>query len=132
MLTGHIENLLLPGTRKYPLDAVKLRGLRRVTDIARVNDELRRMGKRVDFVHGRLQSGGNIRIRGLVESDMTVADLDEIQFAFGAARRVLTEGLGGEYSAADRPDDTCAGPGHALEKTASIDAVVVVVVKNDS
>src|ERR1039457_2175642 len=102
VLAGHVKDLLLPGRLQYPFHAVEFGGLRRMTDIARVNDELRRMWKPVDLVHRCLERCGNVRIRGFVESDMAVADLNEIQFAFGGACGVLTESPRAEHSAADR------------------------------
>src|ERR1039457_494415 len=132
VLAGHIEDLLLPGCLEYPFHGVEFGSLRRMTDIASVNDELRWMWKRVDLVHRCLERRGNIRIRGFVESNMAVADLNEIHFAFGAACGVLTESLRAEHSAADRPDDSGAGPCHAFQESASIDAIVVVVVNDES
>ena len=103
-----------------------------MTDIAGMNDELRRMRKRVDFVYGGLQRGGDIRIRGLVESDMAIADLDEVKFALGSGGRSLAESPRAEDAAADGPENSGAGPSHALQESASIDAVVVVVVDDES
>jgi hypothetical protein len=60
---------------------------------------------------------------------MAVADLDEVEFAF-AGGHLLAKRLRGDRTAGDGPEHAGAGPGHAFEKAAAIDAVGVVIVKD--
>ncbi len=95
-----------------------------------MNDEVGFLGQAVDLVDSRLQCGGDIGIRRLVEAHMAVADLDEVEFSLRGILLVLAEGLRREDSAAHGPEDAGSRPGHALQKAAAVNAVVVVVVSN--
>ena len=86
------------------------------------------MGKSVDFVDGGLERRGDIRVRWFIESDMAIADLDEIQFAPAAARHFLSECPRTKNAAANGPDDAGAGPCHAFQESAPVDAVVILIV----
>jgi hypothetical protein len=59
---------------------------------------------------------------------MAVANLNEVQFAFSIAG--LPERPRSGDPGADTPNYSGAGPGHALEQSATVDAVIVMVVKN--
>src|SRR5580704_17940680 len=96
-----------------------------------MNDEIRLVGHRVNLVDRRLQSRGDIRVSRLVEADVTVADLHESK-----VRTFARTSIGGlrEYSrprnaTAHRPDQACTCPCHALQKSTTIDAVVVEVLQ---
>jgi len=60
----------------------------------------------------------NITVRCLVETDMTIADLNEAEP--GASThlmiRHLAEGLGTEYSSTYSPNHSRAGPSHTLQE----------------
>ena len=65
---------------------------------------------------------------------MTIADLHETQIgAAGGTRSVggLVKGLRLENSTGHGPEDPGAGPSHAFEEAATVDAVFVVIVRND-
>ena len=72
MLTGHIENLFLTAAFQNLIHRVELSGLRHVTQVTRVDDEIGLMRKRIDLVHGRLQRRGDIGIGSLIEADMAI------------------------------------------------------------
>jgi hypothetical protein len=61
---------------------------------------------------------------GLFNPIMVVADLDEVQFACGHVYRIFAEGLRAEDPDAYGQENYSAGPSHALEESAPIDAVV--------
>ena len=85
--------------------------------------------QRIDLVDGNLQGGGHIRVGRLVESNVAIADLDEAEIgAFdGFVAEILGEGLRDWNPAGHSPDESGAGPSHALEKSSTIHAVVVEV-----
>ena len=84
----------------------------------------------VDLAHRSLERAGDILIRRLFEADMTVAELDEREVRRLGRRRLLAEHSRRKQAAADGPDHSGAGPGHALEEPASIDAVVAWKVRS--
>src|SRR5580658_3604445 len=92
VLAGNIEHLFLR-TGENPFRAVELSGLGRMTYIAGVDDELRRLRKSVDLIDRCLQRTSDICVSRLVETDVAVADLDEVQIALGTARHLLAESL---------------------------------------
>src|ERR1017187_3318081 len=110
----------------------EFRGLGHVAEIARVDDELGRLGQRIDLVHGGLQRSHHVRIGRLVEPDMAVADLHESHLALGLARVCrFGECARAENADDDGPDYACSSPGHAFEESPAVDSVVVVVVKSE-
>ena len=50
-----------------------------MTDVAGVQNEFRRFGEGINLVHCSLQRRDHIRIGGLIEAHMAVADLDKAQ-----------------------------------------------------
>src|ERR1700690_3477737 len=92
VLAGNIEDLFL-GTCEYCLRAVEFSRLCGMTDVTGVDDELGRMRKSVDLIDRSLKRTGDIGIGRLVETDVAVADLDEVQIALGTARHLLAESL---------------------------------------
>src|SRR5664279_139904 len=80
MLTGNVEYLSCLRTLNHLPSRIELRGLRVLSDVASMNHEvwqLRPCGDRIDPVDGLLQRPRHIRISALVESNVTIADLDE-------------------------------------------------------
>jgi hypothetical protein len=71
-------------------------GFREMAYVARMQDELGWRSQTIDFVYGRLQCPYHIRIRRLVKSHVTVADLDEAQLArrLGSQLRHAAEAVG--------------------------------------
>src|SRR6266699_1294786 len=104
-----------------------------MTQVTRVNDELGFVRQCVDFIDGCFQRSADIGVRRFVEAHMAVADLYEIKLAKLAfcAGRLLAERPRAQYAVTDGPDDSRSGPGHAFEKAAPVDAIVVVIM-NDS
>src|SRR5579872_535739 len=96
-----------------------------------MNNEIRGVGHGIDFVDRRLQSSGDIRIRRLVEADVTVADLDKAEVrAFGGIfilAAAFCEGPRYRDAAAHGPDQARARPCHALQESATVNTVVVEV-----
>jgi hypothetical protein len=91
---------------------------------------------RFDFLDRGAQRGSDIGIRGLVETDMAVADLDESDpsahaeaMAHLAARR-LRDRHALEDTARQRPHRSCSDPGHAFQKPATIKVQFVVLLRH--
>ena len=83
MLTRNIEDLSHLRTLNHLRSGVELRSLRVLGDVTCVDHEvwqLRPCRDRVDPVDGFLQRSAYIGIRALVESDVTIADLDKGEF----------------------------------------------------
>src|SRR5580698_1942474 len=99
-------------------------------EVAGVNEKLRLHWKRVDFVDRGLHCSDDVRISRLVESDVTVADLDKREVVLRRFR-VGSEQFRGGYAPGDRPDDTGSGPGHALKKASAVDAVFEKIAINE-
>src|SRR5260370_15534292 len=79
MLTRHKVDLF--GGRPFQclVKRIEFTRLRELTQITGVNDEIRRVRHRVDFVDCRLQSSGNVRVGRLVKADVAVADLNKAE-----------------------------------------------------
>src|SRR5262249_38055719 len=94
---------------------------------------LGRGGRGVDLVDRGLESGGDIGVGGLVEAHVAVADLHKAEIALRllfADRGKPAQAVGLQHTAVDHAQGPGSGPGHALEKTAAINAVMVVIVQN--
>src|SRR5689334_6095341 len=78
VFSGYEKDFLVSGLEDL-VNVVKLFGLGEMTDVAGVQNELRRVGKGIYLVHGGLERGNHIRICGLVESHVAIADLNETQ-----------------------------------------------------
>src|SRR5690348_6302648 len=99
-----------------------------------MDKERRRSRHRIDSIQRNLECRRNIFVRVFVEADMAIADLQEAQVGSCWQRvsgfRNLSEGFRNEDTAADGPKQAGASPSHALQKAATIDSVVFVVVRN--
>ena len=62
---------------EYLFRGIELCGFRKMGDVAGVDDEGRLHGHRVDRVDGLLKGPGDVRVLGVREADMTIADLHE-------------------------------------------------------
>src|SRR5581483_6433861 len=104
-----------------------------MADVAGVQDEAWLSGQSVDLVLRRLQRGHNIRIGCLVEAHVAVTDLDKAQLAFGLLLAQFSkpaEAVRLEHAALHHAKGPGAGPSHALKKSATINAVMVVVMQD--
>ena len=91
-------------------------------DVAGVEQEGRLGGSAAMRASAACQGRGRIGIGGLVEADMGVADLDEAEPPPSAACRIA-EQHGARHAAGDGPQHAGAGPGHAFQEAAAVDAV---------
>src|SRR5271165_1215459 len=100
-----------------------------MADIAGMQHEFRGPRQSINLVHRRLQGRRHIRVGRLVETHVTVADLNkaEVSAMAGVSIGVPGECLRNRNAAAHGPDQSSAGPSHALQKSASVDAIVVKV-----
>ena len=101
-------------------------------EIAGVQDERRLFGCRLDLRDRGTQRGGDIGVRGLVEPDMAVADLDEAEAAHPrtvthGATRGLFDRHALEHTARQGPHRARADPGHALQEPAPIPGLLIIV-----
>src|SRR5437762_1484312 len=99
-------------------------------EIARVQEQIRPRRQGVDFVDRRLERAGDVFIRFFAKADVAVADLREGEIAAGfrVRGRLAERARRKDSAAADRPDHARADPGHAFEKSAAVDAVVILLV----
>ena len=127
MLAWHEEGLLCFDALEHLIERVKFLGFGAVREVPGVNHELRRHRQGVDPVDGYLQRCSDVGVRRFVETHMTVADLHEVQPALWHLH-FLAECLRTEDAAADAPQHSRAGPGHAFQKSSAVDSVAIVVV----
>jgi hypothetical protein len=89
-----------------------------------MKQECRRLRQSVDAIDGGLQCRSDVLVRIFAESNVAVADLDELQIAF---RRLFAgDRLTARDAASQADQQTGTGPGHAVQEPAAVDAVVVV------
>ena len=98
-----------------------------MTEIACVQNEIRRLWQRVNFGNRLLQCSDHVFISFFIESDMAVADLRKGEVAARGVRRGA-ENFRGKDAATYGPKQSRARPRHAFEKAAPIDAVGIVIV----
>src|SRR5262249_8266208 len=72
-----------------------------------------------------LERAERVRVGGLVEAHMAVADLQEGE-AGGLRHGLADKAERGRHAARHRPQDAGSGPGHAFQHLATADAVAVV------
>ena len=134
VFAGHIEDLFRAAVLQQLLEYVELRRLGEVGQVAGVEDELGGAGQGVDAGDGLAEGGGDVEVGGFVEADVAVADLHEVQLTGGQDGRGTAGGLSeharAEHAAGYGPEHASAGPGHAFEEAAAVDAVMVVVMGN--
>jgi hypothetical protein len=93
-----------------------------VREVAGVEDEGGRLGRRLDFGDRRPERRRDVRVGRLVEADVAVADLREAQPAHHAAVPAAAHGLldrrALQHAARHRPERPRPDPCHAGEKAA--------------
>ncbi len=97
-----------------------------------MNNEIRFVGHRIDLVDRGLQRGRDIRICRLVKADVAVADLHKAEVRAFAGVFAATFGECPRYrnAATHRPYQPGTCPCHALQKSATVDAIVVEVLQS--
>ncbi len=122
------------GALEHLIAGIKFRWLRKVADVAGVQQERRSRGQRINSAYRLAQRLGNIRIRGLIKSNVAVGNLHEHQFRAGRrthlAHSLRVHRHRTQHSALQRPQNAGAGPGHALQKSATVHAVSGVIILN--
>jgi len=104
-----------------------------MSEVTRVDDEIWRMRQGIYFGDSFLEGGGDIPIWFVVEPDMAVADLGKGKVGClpcGGWRSSLANDLRMENAAAHAINNARAHPGHALEESATINAIVIGIVRN--
>jgi hypothetical protein len=79
VFTGDIEYFLLAKALEDLVQCVKLGGFRKVSEIARVENQVGLVNRRVDLVDSELQGTVDVGIRRLVKADVAIADLNEVE-----------------------------------------------------
>src|SRR2546429_5988764 len=82
-----------------------------------------------NFAHRHFKRCRDIRIRGLVESHVAVADLDEAQLSHGVLRicfRHSAQGVGLQHSTLNYAEGARTRPGHALQEPSAVNSIVVM------
>src|SRR5271168_5318646 len=128
VLAGNVVDLAGAEAFEHLGGGVELGGLGEVRDVAGVEHEFRSDGQSVDAIDGDLKRGGDVRVRGLVEAEVAVADLGKGEFA-GVdllAEELGRHGEGFEDAAVHHAEHPGAGPGHAGQEAAAVHAVVMV------
>ena len=100
-----------------------------MAQVAGVNDEVGLLRQAVDLVDGCIKSANDVWIRRLVKAHVTIADLDEVKFSL-LGLHLLAESPRTQDAAANRPDYAGSSPSHTPQETATIDAVLSVVVND--
>src|SRR5579872_5214621 len=107
-----------------------------MADIASVQNELRLFGESVNLIHRSLQGGNHVWVRRLIEAHVAVADLRKAQLPHFVGLHLRThvrgESARRQYSAFDYAQRAGSGPGHALQKTPSVDSIIIVIMLNES
>src|SRR4029077_10637196 len=103
-----------------------------MTDVAGVQDELGSNRQGINFIDGSFKGTDHVSVSGLVESHWAVLDLHEAQFAFVylAHFTAVAKSVALQHSAFEDTESAGARPGHAAQKSATVDSVVMVVVEN--
>src|SRR6266404_4864217 len=131
MLTRHKVDLFGGCSLQCLVKRIEFTRLRELTQIAGMNDEIRFVGHRVDFIDRCLQSSGDVRVSRLVETDVTVADLDKAEVPTFAGIPAVAFGECPRYrdATAHGPDQPGPRPRHTLQEPAAVDAIVVEILQ---
>src|SRR5581483_8818790 len=125
VFAGHVMHIELR-LRDDPVGVVELLRRRQVADVAGVDHERRLGRQRVHPGDGLFQRAERVRIGGLVEADMAVADLQERQPLGFLGLRFAHDAERMRNAAGNSPQHAGSDPGHAFQHFAPVDAVVAV------
>src|SRR6476659_9498922 len=98
-------------------------------NVAGVQDERRRNIQRIDLGNGGFKSRDYIRVCRLIESHVTIADLDKAKVGlanFCRARGII-KAVRLQHSPLKQAKRSRTRPGHALEKSPAVDSILVMV-----
>ena len=133
MFARHEEHIFA-GALQDLIHIVEFLGLREMADVSRVQQKLRRRRQRIDLIDRRFLSSGHVQIRRFVESHVAVADLHEAQLARCRGIRSQigkpAQAVRLQYAALHHAQRARSCPRHALQKSAAIDSVLVVIVQD--
>src|SRR5580765_2256011 len=102
-----------------------------MAQIAGVNHEIGSLWQSVDLVDRYPQRRSDIRICRLIKTDVAIADLDEGEVpAHRFLFRTFGEHLRYGDSSAQGPNQAGSRPRHTLQKSASVDSVIVEIVRS--
>ena len=130
-----IEHVVLAGDIEHRqtrlvddlLGVVEFVRLGELADVARVHDERGLLRQRADACDGFPKAGPGVRIRRLVEADVTVAHLDESQARGGSAGKGAFHTHCDRRAAADGPQHARSRPRHALQQAAAAHFRLIVI-----
>ncbi|HUI56384.1 MAG TPA: hypothetical protein VLY04_15520 [Bryobacteraceae bacterium] len=130
VLAGYVESRAGTDRGENRAGGGELLGFRKMADIAGMDEEGRWFSHRIYFGDGGLQSALDVGVGLFVEADVAVADLNEAQVALG--RLAVACHLAVRGAAGERPNHAGAGPSHAFQETALINAVFFMIVSDVS
>ena len=113
------------GAADQLLRVIEFVGLRRVADVAGMDDEGGLAGHRRDLVDRRVERCARVRIGGLLEADVAVGNLDEGKAALRRFRRA--DQARRRHAAGDRPDHAGPGPQHAFQGLPAVVLAFMIV-----
>src|SRR5579863_8220705 len=100
-----------------------------MANVSGMEHEFRGGGESIDLVDGRFQRRGYVRIGRFVEPHVAVADLHEAQTALDRFRihfREAAHTVGLQNTALHNAEGASSRPGHALQESAAVDAIMVM------
>src|SRR5205823_3234738 len=130
MFAGNIEDVFGAGALQQLVHAIKFFRLGKMRNVAGVQNETWLRWQRVDLVDGGFQRACHIGVGRLVEAHVAVTYLNKAELTlrfFSSETGKPTQAVRLEYAALYHAKGPCAHPGHALQETSAIDAVMVVV-----
>src|SRR6185503_13125413 len=96
----------------------------RMRQVASMDQKLRRLRQRIDIVNRHLQSSVHVRVCGLVEANVTIADLHKAEIVRVSG---LTEKRGLRNATGHRPHHPCARPRHTSQKSTAVDTIGITI-----
>ena len=131
MLARHIKNLVRAQALQPLIERVKLRRLRKMAQVARVQYKRRRRLKRIHLGNRRIQRRRHVRIGSLVKPNMAVADLHKAQIRLRRSQRPIrhvAKRKRFQHASLNHAQRPSPGPSHALQKPAPVHSVLIEIV----
>ena len=95
--------------------------------VSGVDEKIRTARGRIDSPQCGLKRRGDVGVGRLVEADVAVADLHECEIRLRGRLHWFAEHPRRGHSAGKSPNQAGAGPGHALQESAAVNAVSAAV-----